>query len=365
MESLKDKEYLFVELPQFALDRSLSNRFLSIFSQIRKSFGILPNLINLYTESKAILYINLGQSYASFLRIIWWYAPLLILKPNLKTVISLHGSNFMHWNERDFKTRLFKFLLISAKFITVLGPNQKSKLLELGLKNESILVIQNTCELECITSDAVKQKHRLELKQPVNLLHLSLLIESKGFPEYLEALEILSKENLSRPLNAVLCGPMSFTQYCQKLRTPREKSDYITSKIKAINNSPLGQVHLEWIRGAQGVKKEELFNNSQIFIFPSYFPVEAQPLVLLEAMSKGCAIITSAAGEIPSTVSEDSAIIIHDLSPTNIAHHIMSLMDDNGRRTEIALEGLSIAKERFSIESYSSSWDKVFHELKS
>ena len=355
--------FKFIDLPLYALDRSLNSKVYAYLFWFLRSLKIFPGLLSILLSSKPLLYINLGQGYASFVRVMWWLGPLRIIKRNLRTVVSLNGHTFMKWQRHDKQAKLFYNILNSARFVTVVGPNQKAKLVEWGLPDNNVLIVPNTCELKCINSADISEKHRLKIDQPINLLHLSLLIESKGFPEYLEALEILSKKNLSRPINAVLCGPMSFTQYCTKLKTTEEKSAWINNKIESINTSP--KVNVQWIPGAQGAQKEDLFSNSQIFVLPTYFPVEAQPLVLLEALSKGCAIITSTAGEIKSTVNPDCAIILEDLTAENIARNILSLIENDKHRTEIALNGLTLIKGPLSLDTYGLTWNKIFNELKS
>lgn len=356
-------QYKFIDLPLYALDRSVGNKIKAYFLWIFKTLKILPGLFSILFSSKPILYINLGQGYASFFRILWWYLPLRIFKRNLRTVVSLHGHTFMKWQRHEKQTMLFYYILNSASFITVVGPNQKAKLLDWGLNSKNVLIVPNTCELKCIESPDIIKKQNLPLDQPINLLHLSLLIESKGFPEYLEALEILSKKDLARPINAVLCGPMSFTQYCKKLKTIEEKSTWIKNKIEIINDSP--KVNVKWIPGAQGVMKEELFSNAQIFVLPTYFPVEAQPLVLLEALSKGCAIITSTAGEIESTVNPDCALILEDLTAENIAKNILLLIENDSLRTQMALSGLTLINGPLSLNTYGLTWAKIFNKLNS
>jgi glycosyltransferase involved in cell wall biosynthesis len=359
-----NNNYIFVDLPLYALDRSLNSKVYAYVFWLLKTLKIFPGLLSILFNAKPILYINLGQGYASFVRVLWWLVPLRIIKRNLRIVVSLNGHTFMKWQRQDKQARLFLNILNSARFVTVVGPNQKAKLLEWGLPAKNVLIVPNTCELKCVESPDIIKKQNLQPKQTINLLHLSLLIESKGFPEYLEALEILSKKLISRPIDAILCGPMSFTQYCTKLKTIEEKSTWINSKIQAINSSALGQVHVKWIPGARGTEKDTLFKDAHIFVLPTYFPVEAQPLVLLEALAKGCSIITSTAGEIQSTVNHNCALILEDLSADNIALNILSLIDNNQVRTDMALSGLELINGPLSIQSYGKTWGMIFDGLK-
>ena len=152
-------------------------------------------------------------------------------------------------------------------------------------------------------SDSFIEKKHSDQNSPVHILHLSLLIESKGFPLYLEALEIIARRNLDRTIRAILCGPITFSPYCKQFTSVEDKRMWIERKVELINRISNGLLTVEWIPGATGKLKQKLFEDSHIFVFPSSFPVEAQPIVLLEALATGCSIITSAAGEIPTTLN--------------------------------------------------------------
>ena len=100
-----------------------------------------------------------------------------------------------------------------------------------------------------------------------------------------------------------------------------------------------------------------------MFVFPSRFPVEAQPLVLLEAMASGCALVTSTVGEIPSTLGEGTALLLDVTTPTAIADAIEQLIRDDAERTALALAGLHRVRTTFSLDRYASTWDEIFHSM--
>ena len=272
----------------------------------------------------------------------------------------------MKWPKDALLTRLFLCYLRSAQKITVLGVRQQERLVSLGLAAEKIKIVPNTCELELIGDDQLTQKHHpLEKGGSIRLLHLSLLIESKGYPEYLEALEILADTPDCPPLDAVLCGPMAFDSHCKRFTTPEDKERWINKKVHAIRSKADGKITIEWIPGAQGEKKRKLFNEAEIFVFPTSFPVEAQPLVLLEAMASGCAIITTTAGEIPSTLDRETATFIDAVSPEILGEEIRSLAVDWQRRQNMGKRGLYLMRNTFSIKNYGDNWENIFQQFMS
>ena len=59
----------------------------------------------------------------------------------------------------------------------------------------------------------------------------------------------------------------------------------------------------------EGKEKEQVFCQSDILILPSYG--EGMPIVIMEAMACGCAIISTNVGAIPEVIKEDNGILIN------------------------------------------------------
>ena len=349
-----------VPLVLYPFEKRCNNYLSSFIKVFLKQLTIISNLKELLLTKKVILHLNLGQSFWSFLRIGAWYFPIRVFKRNLHTIISLHGSLFMSWREYSLVMALFKFILRTCNFVTVLGERQKERLSDIGIQPKKIKIVPNACSLSPISEAFIIQKHS-DLHS-VNLLYLSLLIRSKGYITYLNALEALSKMKLTLRVNAVLCGPVTFQANSESFGSEEDKIAWIASRIKSINNhSPL--LRVEWIPGASGELKAELFKNAHIFVLPTKFPVEAQPIVLIEALASGCSIITSRAGEIPYTLINGSAVLLDDPNELNLTKEIHALISDSNRRVALCKEGLRLIEGPLSVDSHKITWRKIFSEL--
>ena len=363
IESLNDSGIKCIPILLYPLTRTLQNKVLGYFQLLIRQLKTIPNIISLLFSRKPILHLNLGQSYWSFVRVGLWYFPTRIFNRGMKVVTSLHGSNFMKWESEAFITWIFMRFLESSKIVTVLGDNQKRKLIQLGLKPERIRVVPNACNLSPVEDSFIEEKHS-DSDLPVRLLHLSLLIESKGFPLYLEALELLAVRNIERPVQAVLCGPLTFSPYCKQFKSVDDKTKWIKRKLEAINRNSNGLITAEWIPGASGKIKQKLYEDSHIFVFPTSFPVEAQPIVLIEALATGCSIITTTAGEIPSTLNTDCATLMDGMDSKMLADEIYRLIVHPEVRTAMALNGIKLIRGRLSLGSHLSIWNQIFDEMK-
>lgn len=352
-------------LPLPALNRAITNPLRRYGSYAIRTFILWFRILRLILVRRPLVYFTHGQSLASFLRSGLPHWLLCLLNPRARIALALHGSVFMQWQESSLELRVFRSLLRCSDCVTVLGSNQKSRLVELGVPEQNIHILLNTCTLEIADQDSVYNRYSELIEHddaPLRILHLSLLLESKGYPEFLEALEQLSKENLPRPIEAVLCGPLSFSAYCRRFITESMKVEWINRKIASINESP--QVRVRWIRGAQGVEKQQLFDNSHLFVFPSTFPVEAQPLVIVEAMASGCAILTSTAGEIPSTVDSDCAELLSLPTSEMVSQAIRRYVEHPERLRAMGRAGVQRAKSVFAIDRYVQEWESLWNSMR-
>ena len=358
-DTLADSDWTFQAVEYPALDRTAGKvtRYASYLAKTARCWAALA----LRATPGTILHINLPQSPVAFAKMGWPLRLIESVRSGVPVVVSLHGSVFMSWERDQSEAQAFLRILRAADVVTVLGPVQRARLVEWGIEADRVRIVENTSELTPASDHAVRAKQHATEEEPVRLLHLSLLVESKGYPEYLEALGILGTRDLGRRVEAVLCGPPSFTSFCTRFTTVESKAAWIEERLAAINASD--SVSATWIPGARGEAKEALFENAQVFVFPSQFPVEAQPLVLLEAMASGCALISSTVGEIPSTLGEGTALLLDETTPVAIADAIERLVRDADLRASLAQAGLDRVRTTFSLDRYASTWDEIFSSL--
>lgn len=359
IDSMKERGYECRTIKLYPLQRSIQNVVTRWFNLMRKQVKSIPDIFDLLFTKKPVLHITLGQGIMSFVRIAVWLAPVKLLRHDMKMISSLNGNTFMNWDRNELKTKFFLYFLKNSESVSVLGNRQKEKLISFGIPDDQIRIIPNACELSPVSEAFTKRKHA---KDKITVLHLSLLIESKGFPEYLEAAQLMAESNPDQEIDFVLCGPVSFTSYCKRFQTVEGKTKWIEEKIQNIN-AISENVRARWIRGARGKEKEALFRDAQIFVMPTTFPVEAQPLVLLEAMAGGCAIISSGVGEIKSILNSENSILIDDTGPGRIFDEVSNLIVNCGKRKKLALSGLNDIKGPLSLGSYTATWEDLLNQL--
>ena len=351
-----------VSLP--ALDR---NHFRYTFFDLFTVFGSLGILIvswlRVILSYSSIVYVGLGQTKLSLLR---EGVPLIVRQfifPRSKSVVSLHGSNFMCWSSTSLEARLLFLILRSVKIVSVLGPSQAVRLKQLNVPKNKVIIVDNTCLTAPLSRSEIVSKHSLnEGSEKVNVLFLSNLIEGKGYIQFVEAIELISRTTSYRNLEITICGKFVLERGASSsFKTTEMASDWIRSKIENINSSP--NVKMRWLEGAFGKEKDILFSHAHIFVLPTTYRTEAQPISILEALATGCVVVTTKVGEIASTLNPEVALFLDDTSPSSISSAILNLSDSPSRRSKMALAGLDLFEERFSHTKHLETWDNYFSSI--
>jgi glycosyltransferase involved in cell wall biosynthesis len=304
------------------------------------------------------LCVNIGQTRFAFVRDA---LPLLLGASVLgrrRVLVVLHGSLFMRWPPRSWDARVFAFLLRRAGTVVALGATQRSRLLELGVPAAGVAVLVNTCDQPVLAEAEVRAKHDPAAGEgrPLRLLFLSSLIDTKGYPEFLRAARGLGTPGGTR-LEVTLCGRLAASEFSDRFPDLAAAERWIEGEIAALGRQP--QVVAQWIRGAAGAEKADLFRRADIFVLPTRYPVEAQPLVLLEAMAAGCAIVCSEAGEIPTILDAESAILIGRVSEESVGAALRALALDPGRRQRLAVAANRRYRERYGRERHLDRWEQM------
>jgi glycosyltransferase involved in cell wall biosynthesis len=309
-----------------------------------------------------ILYVSLGQTRWALLRDGF---PLLIRRlfpRQTGTVISLNGNVFMGWHDHTLEAKLLRHMAHAARYVTVVGPNQQRRLREIGIMADKPVHVDNACLIPPITEQDCLDKHEwVVTARPLNVLYLSNLIETKGYPEFVEAVSRLAT-SVSVPIKATLCGNVRAERHtASRFVTPKAAKCWVKEQVARINRSPW--VRLQWIDGAVGEAKTQLFRDAHVFILPSRYKVEAQPIVILEALASGCVVITTKVGEIPATVSHQTALLLDETSPQTIAEALVDLHHHPEKRLRLALNGLKLFTERFAYAKHLDRWEQLLVSL--
>jgi glycosyltransferase involved in cell wall biosynthesis len=195
------------------------------------------------------------------------------------------------------------------------------------------------------SSDSRGMKPSIMNTQPT-FLCLANLFLAKGILTLLETCQILAREEQNFKVYFV-GNPSSELSEVEFLRI-----------IKAMGISKW----VEYLGPQYGKDKQNIFMNSDFFVFPSYN--EAFPLVLLEAMAAGLPVVSTSEGAIPEIVEQSkTGFIVEKQNASALAEKMEFLLTHSEQAKAMGMEGRKKFKKCYTIEQFHKNLLRIFDEL--
>lgn len=257
--------------------------------------------------SKAnLVYIPVCQATTGFLRDV----PFIVMSKlfGKKVVLHLRGGHFREFYNSSNKVMKYVIEQTLKRINRMIVLGDSLKILFDGLiPEEKLSVVPNGLN---IALDKVRYKN-LE-KDHLMILFLSNLIETKGFKDVLYSVKKVTQYH--RNVRYIFAGGW------RKDKDELECEDYLKrEKIKD---------YVEFRGTVTGRNKTRLLQDADIFAFPTYYPMEGHPWVIVEAMAAGLPIITTDQGCIKESVIDgENGFIIPKRDTDSIAEKIIHLIE--------------------------------------
>ncbi|MBP7170241.1 MAG: glycosyltransferase family 4 protein [Tenuifilum sp.] len=237
------------------------------------------------------------------------------LSPKSKKIIHLHRPGMLQfYSQKPYLYRFYSFIFKNCEIVHLTPRLARLELSPLNLKKTKITVIPNS-----IIKTPEYERHE---KDWSNILFLSNFLIHKGHYELVEAFAILSSKYPQ--LKLTLAGAF-----------PSETEEQ--NLLERINQYGLNRT-VEVVGPVYGPKRFELYSRAGIFVLPS--KLEYFPLVILEAMSERCAVITSGKENLQDTfVDGKQLLFLESVDPYDISQKIERLIQSPQLTQSIANEG--------------------------
>ena len=134
----------------------------------------------------------------------------------------------------------------------------------------------------------------------LRILYLSNLMKEKGILQCLDALLLIRQKEI--PFEAVIAG---------KIESGSDEE--VHSRLKELGSS------VTYTGVITGTDKIQALQNANVFILPTFYPMEGLPFSLLEAMATGNIVITTQHAGIPDVVTEKNGYLVPTQSSEAIA----------------------------------------------
>ena len=278
------------------------------------------------------IYMTIGQTFFGVVK----YAPFIYVSKALKKemIVHVHGNYLKkeYNNLRGIKKYIFQKIIAHFEKGIVLSDKLKPNL-TLFIKSKNIFSVYNFVEkniLEKIKPKDINQKNTKEL----NIVFLSNLMEEKGIIDLLKALNILKERGVN--FKAKIAGAMDYSF--------ENKIVYFFEKLK--NN-------VEYLGVVTGNDKLNLLLNSNIFILPTYYSMEGQPISILEAMATGNIILTTNHAGISDIFKDKkNGFYIEKQNPEDIANKLEHISKNWETLTSIMKDNYIEASKKYTTDKF-------------
>jgi glycosyltransferase involved in cell wall biosynthesis len=187
------------------------------------------------------------------------------------------------------------------------------------VEGDRIRVVYNGIPLTIY--EACKNKSRSSGDSSLKtVLFLGGLIESKGFFDLLRSVpDVLEK---TTEVRFVFVGDTSFPE---------------AERAREWANKHSLDFYVKFLGPKSGDDKIRIFQESDVFAFPTWYPPEGQPVAVIEAMAAGLPVLTTRHATIPEILGEDGALYVNKQDPADIAARLLQLLDNESLRRNMGL----------------------------
>jgi glycosyltransferase involved in cell wall biosynthesis len=285
---------------------------------LRRAMVIVRSILSSWARipTVAVVYVTISQSKLGFFKdamILCWAH--LWRKP---VVAHLHGGNFsgFYSSQGRVTKALVRVVLGPVKRVVVLAECFRSQFEMLRGSKDRIAVVYNPCE-------TVSLPARTAPRGIFRVLFLSNLLVEKGYRDVLAAAEYLSRALPDRRFEFHFAGQFilgndGFSSVAEM------EADF---RRRAAEVSAFASV--EWHGSVAGELKATLFKTADVFVLPTYYVNEGQPISILEALRAALPIVTTAYRGIPELIPPAmERLLVPPKNPEAIARAIDALASD-------------------------------------
>lgn len=301
-----------------------------------KAFGLLVKAK--FKGDLSGVHINMAERLSMFRKTL----VILVAKMlGFPVLLHLHAAQLHHFYAKlpAFLQAYTRWAFSKADMVAVLGLNSQefvSKTLKVA--PEKLVIITNG-----VPYPKMDRNPYSKTNNKVRVIFLGNLSERKGVSDLLEA--IARSDAFKRDLaEAVFIG----------------SGDVLGYQKKAAGLGVSGNVN--FIGWADQAAAQEWMATADVLALPSYD--EGLPLVILEALGNGVAVLCTSVGEIGHNLTNNQdSVFVSPGDIDEIAQGLDRLTFDEDFRSKISENGKKLFQQRYSLESFSNSVAKVHQEV--
>lgn len=327
---------------------STEHTFLMKF--LKRFLHLFIYLYKVITTRYDALYITTSRSNKGFIFDVF-YIFLFKTFTKGKIINHLHGSDFYDFRKNSKLKFLIDYTYKKINVSIVLTERMQEQYINYPHMN--IHVVSNFSSAMLDENIALQKSEKLLDRETISIIYLSNIMYSKGIIHFLDAFNELN-DSEKRKIKISIAGDFIADQYCN------------VSEIKNLFHEKINNnKNIHYLGVLNNTKKVISLTNSEIFILPTFYKTEAQPISIIEAMSHACLIIATDHNYNLELINSDCAVILSKNNlKTQIKESLKSILEmkDKNEYKNKSLLAYNLAISNFSQKKYTMSIDKIIKD---
>jgi glycosyltransferase involved in cell wall biosynthesis len=296
-------------------------------------------LYKIVIKRPRLTYLALTVSGSAFYKDVILVAVLRLFR--IKRIYHLHNKGVSYFRSKKIYNFFYPFVFKDADIILL--SNYLYKDIEAYVPLSRVHICPNGIKDEVSSSES----KLLNNGKRVNILFLSNLIDSKGVTILLEACSILHQKGIDFECDFIGAeGDVNSSVFNKKVRLfgIEKKVNYLGHKY--------------------GLDKKEYFANADIFSFPTFYPNECFPLVLIEAMSFSLPVVSTFEGGIPDIVDDGiTGFLVPQKNAQALAEKLKVLIENSELRQQMGNNGRKKYENELTLELFENRLKEILQEV--
>lgn len=185
----------------------------------------------------------------------------------------------------------------------------------------------------------------------VKFLFLSNLIYSKGITHLLKAFKLVSAKYKYKKIELHVAGKSMSDEYLS-----REEIDKIIDTYRGTDD-----IYFHGV--VRGEEKKRLLSSCDVFVLPSFYCSEAQPISIIEAMASGLYILTTDHNYISDLVSSDEGSLINKKDTAALVSAMSEIIEKSESVWSVRKHNIEFATTHFSKNKYNERVNDILDRI--
>jgi glycosyltransferase involved in cell wall biosynthesis len=255
----------------------------------------------------------------------------------IRLIIHMHGKGLKKIPDSSYKKKIVRWAFKGTSVISLSEGLQNDLI---GLPIDKLFIAANG-----IQKTAVAQKPSLT-DRPIRFLFLSNLVKTKGILELIDAAFLLKNVNVN-----------------WEMRIVGGDGDVSVAEIVEIINQKDLSNHVTVLGAKYGAEKTHQLNWADVLVFPTYYENECFPLVILEAMMHGIAIVSTFEGAIPEIVEhKQTGLLVAGRSPYLLCESLSYLIHNPLDVKKMGLQSQAKFNNKYTLDRFEQKLIAILKE---